>query len=401
MKITAAGVLLALGSTLAFAQASQPIKVVSSLDLSGPAANLGADSLAGFKFAIDALNKKGGVLGRQIAFDYQDNGTNAQRAVNQSGALAQQGAAILMSPVSSGGTIAVTKAVSGKFKVPMCVSISAAEEITMKDYQPYMFSMAPTTYMLMRAVTTRLAKQPYKRYALVVPDYAGGRASALRFKEFLKELNPQAQIVVEEYPKLGATDYTATINKVLAAKPDYVWSQIYSGDLLTFSKQATALGFFKQINNRFMTVMDTNTLKMLGDNAPLGIEGYQYAPFNYLGKSGEGKAFVAQYKAQTGSYPSDWAVTAYDCLTTWAHAANLAKSTDADAVVRAIEGNEFTTLRGPLRFGKFDHEADVPVYFGKVVASKEYGQPVLDIDAVVPASMTRPSQATVEKARKD
>ncbi|GAQ26544.1 ABC transporter substrate-binding protein [Ralstonia insidiosa] len=401
MKITAAGVLLALGSTLAFAQASQPLKVVSSLDLSGPAANLGADSLAGFKFAIDAINQKGGVLGRQLAFDYQDNGTNAQRAVNQAGALAQQGAAVLMSPVSSGGTIAVTKAVSAKYKVPMCVSISAAEEITMKDYQPYMFSMAPTTYMLMRAVTTRLAKQPYKRYALVVPDYAGGRASALRFKEFLKELNPQAQIVVEEYPKLGATDYTATINKVLAAKPDYVWSQIYSGDLLTFSKQATALGFFKQINNRFMTVMDANTLKMLGDNAPLGIEGYQYAPFNYLGKSNEGKAFVTQYKAQNGSYPSDWAVTAYDCLTTWAQAANLAKSTDANAIVHAIEGNEFTTLRGPLRFGKFDHEAEVPVYFGKVVAGKEYGQPVLDIDAVVPASMTRPSQATVDKARKE
>lgn len=401
MKTIAASVLLALGSTLALAQSGQPIKVVSSLDLSGPAANLGADSLAGFKFAIDALNKKGGVLGRQIAFEYQDNGTNAQRAVNQSSAQAQQGAAVLMSPVASGATIAVTKAVSGKFKVPMCVSVSAAEEITMKDYQPYMFSMAPTTYMLMRAVTTRLAKQPYKRYALVVPDYAGGRASALRFKEFLKELNPQAQIVVEEYPKLGATDYTATINKVLAAKPDYVWSQIYSGDLLTFSKQATALGFFKQINNRFMTVMDANTLKMLGDNAPIGIEGYQYAPFNYLGKSDEGKAFIAQYKAQNGSYPSDWAVTAYDCVMTWAHAATVAKTTDADALLRAIEGNEFTTLRGALRFGKFDHEAEVPVYFGKVVASKEYGQPVLDIDEVVPASKTRPSQAIVEKARKE
>ncbi|MCO5397819.1 ABC transporter substrate-binding protein [Ralstonia soli] len=401
MKTIAAGALLALCPMLALAQASQPIKVVGSLDLSGPAANLGADSLGGFKFAIDALNKKGGVLGRQILFDYQDNGTNPQRAVNQASALAQQGADVLLSPMTSGATLAVTKAVSGKLKMPMCVSTAAAEEITMKDYQPYMFSVAPTTYMLMRAVTTRLAKQPYKRYALMVPDYAGGRASAMRFKEFMKELNPQAQIVVEEYPKLGATDYTASINKILAAKPDYVWSQVFSGDLLTFSKQATALGFFKQINNRFMTVMDANTLKMLGDNAPLGIEGFQYAPFNYLGKSGEGKDFVTQYKAQTGSYPSDWAFAAYDCITTWARAVTLAKTTDTDAVLRAIEDNEFATLRGPLRFGKFDHEAGVPVYFGKIIAGKEYGQPVLDIDEVVPASMTRPSRATVEKARKE
>lgn len=402
MKTIAAGVLLALSSTLAFAQSNQPIRIVGSLDLSGPGANLGTDALAGFKFAIDALNKKGGVLGQPIAFDYQDNGTNPQRAVNQASALVQQGAAMLVAPMTSGATIAVTKSVSGKHKAPMCVATAAAEEITMKDYQPYMFSVAPTTYMLMRAVTTKLARQPYKRYALLVPDYAGGRASAVRFKEFMKELNPQAQIVVEEYPKLGATDYTASINKILAAKPDYVWSQLFSGDLLTFSKQAAALGFFKQINNRFMTVTDANTLRMLGDNAPLGIDGFQYAPFNYLAKSAEGKEFVAQYKAQTGIYPSDWAFGAYDCIMTWARAVNLAKTTDAETLIRVIEDNEFTTPRGgTMRFRKLDHEAGVPVYIGKVVAGKEYGQPVLEIEDVVPAGLTRPSPAAVEKARKE
>ncbi|MGO4612118.1 ABC transporter substrate-binding protein, partial [Variovorax sp. 2RAF20] len=77
--------------------------------------------------------------------EHQDNGTNPQRAVSQAGALAQQGAAMLLSPATSGATLAVSRAVSGKQKVPMCVALSAAEEITMKDYQPYLFSTAPTT----------------------------------------------------------------------------------------------------------------------------------------------------------------------------------------------------------------------------------------------------------------
>lgn len=401
MKTATAGLLFALSSTLAVAQSGQPVKIVGSLDLSGPAANLGADALSGYEFAVEALNRKGGLLGRPVVFEHQDNGTNPQRAVSQAGALAQQGAAMLLAPVSSGATLAVSKAVSARQKVPMCVAISAAEEITMKDYQPNVFSMAPTTYMLMRAVTGRLAKQPYKRYALLVPDYAGGRAAAVRFKAFMKELNPQAQIVVEEYPKLGATDYTASINKILAAKPDYVWAQIYAADLLTFAKQAKALDFFRQINNRFMTVMDTSTLKMLGDYAPVGTEGYQYAPFNYVGKAGDGKEFVAQYKAKHGSVPSDWTISAYDCVMTWAQAVREAKTTEPEALMRAIEGHEFTTLRGPLRFGKYDHEAEVPVYFGKVAAGKEFGQPVLDIDEVAQAGATRPSQAVVEKARKE
>jgi branched-chain amino acid transport system substrate-binding protein len=395
-----AGLLLALCSTVAEAQSTTPVRIVGSLDLSGPASELGEQALAGIQFAVDSLNQSGGVLGQPVVFDKQDNGTNPQRAISQDTTLVKQGASLLLSPVTSGSTVAVSKMVSGKLKVPMCVAVSAAEEITMKDYQPYVFSMAPNTYMLMRAVTTRLAKQPYKRYALLVPDYAGGRSAALRFKEFMKELNPQAEIVVEEYPKLGAIDYTSSINKILAAKPDYVWAQIYGADLITFSKQANALGFFKQINNHFMTVIDANTLKTLGDNAPIGTEAYQYAPFNYLEKTSQGKNFVAQFKARTGNYPSDWASVSYDCVMTWAQAANAAKSTSPDAVMRALETNEFSTLRGKLRFGQHDHEAEVPVYFGKVAKSATDGQAVLDIDAVVPASVTLPPKAIVEASRK-
>jgi branched-chain amino acid transport system substrate-binding protein len=381
------------------ALATPPAKIVASLDLSGPAASLGQQSLAGVQFALDNLNQHGGVLGQPVTFDQQDNGTNPQRAITQASALVQSGAALLLSPITSGSTLAVSKMVSARFKVPMCVAVSAAEEITMKDYQPYVFSMAPTTYMLMRAVTTRLAKQPYKRYALLVPDYAGGRSAAERFKTFMKELNPQAQIVVEEYPKLGAIDYTASINKILAAKPDYVWAQVFGADLVTFSKQANAVGFFKQIDNHFMTVVDATTLKNLGNDAPIGTEGYQYAPFNEIEKTPQGKAFVTQFKARTGNYPSDWASVAYDCVTTWAQAVAAAHSTSPDAVMHAIETNSFDTLRGKLRFGKDDHEAEVPVYIGKIAKSAQYGQPILDVDQVVPASATQPSKAIVDAAR--
>jgi branched-chain amino acid transport system substrate-binding protein len=401
VRLPLACALLALSCGVAgiHALAAPPAKIVASLDLSGPAASLGQQSLAGVQFALDSINGHGGVLGQPVTFDQQDNGTNPQRAIAQASELVQSGASLLLSPISSGSTLAVSKMVSARFKVPMCVAVSAAEEITMKDYQPYVFSMAPTTYMLMRAVTTRLAKEPYKRYALLVPDYAGGRSAAERFKTFMKELNPQAQIVVEEYPKLGAIDYTASINKILAAKPDYVWAQIFGADLVTFAKQANAVGFFRQINNHFMTVLDTSTLKDLGNDAPVGTEGYQYAPFNEISKTPQGKAFVDQFKARTGNYPSDWASVAYDCVTTWAQAVAVAHSTSPDAVMHALETNSFDTLRGRLRFGQDDHEAEVPVYIGKIAKSAQYGQPILDVDAVVPASTTQPSKAIIDAAR--
>lgn len=54
-----------------------------------------------------------------------------------------------------------------------------------------------------------------------------------------------------------------------------------------------------------MTVLDTDTLKLMGDNAPIGMEGYQYAPFNALVAVPQGREFVARYKAETGNNPSE------------------------------------------------------------------------------------------------
>jgi branched-chain amino acid transport system substrate-binding protein len=396
-----AGLVLACASLAAHAQSGPPIKIAGSLDLSGAAADVGADVLAGVQFAIEALNKSGGVLGRKVELQYQDNGTNPQRAISQAGSLLADGADFLISPQSSAGAVAVNKAVTPKAKKPMCVPTASSDDITIKDFNPYVFSVTPTSYMEGKAVAAHFAKLPYKKFALMVPDYAAGRATVKRFKEFLKEMNPNVEFVVEEYPKFGATDYTASINKILAAKPDYVWTMLFGTDLLTFSKQAKAVGFFKQVDNKFMALYDFNTLKALGDNAAVGTEGWQRAPASQFVKgSAQAREFVAQFKAKTGNNPSDWTAMAYDCVNVWAQAAKAAKSIEADAIIKAIETQQFSSPRGELRFAKYDHEAVVPDFFGKVEHSKEFGQPVLAIDAIVPGSVSHPSEDVVLKMRK-
>ncbi|MFT4195835.1 ABC transporter substrate-binding protein [Ottowia sp.] len=391
--------MVTLASSTALAQ-GQPIRIVGSLDLSGGAADVGRDALAGTQYAIEQLNRNGGVLGRQLVLEHQDGGSNPQRAISQANSLLQGGAALLMAPQSSASALAVSKTVTAKQKVPTCVGVSVIDDITMKDFNAYVYSVTPTSYMEGRAQAERFAKLPYKRYALLTADYAGGRAGVSRFRDRLKELNPQAEFVVEEYPKFGATDYTASINKLLAAKPDYVFSSLFATDLLTFSKQANSVGFFKQINNRFMALYDFNTLKAMGDNAPIGTEGWQRAPANYLSKqSPEAKVFIDGYKAKHGNYPSDWTIMTYDCVMTWAQAAARAKSVEPDAVMRAIEGGEFNSVRGVFRIGKHDHQAEVASYIGTVEQSAEFGQPVLAIRDVIPGAVSRPSEEVLRQVR--
>ena len=384
---------------LAFAQ-TDTVTIAGSFDLSGAAADVGRDVLDGTQYAVKILNGKGGVLGRKVELKYQDNGTNPQKAIEQATGLVREGARFLASPQSSASAIVVSRVVSGKLHVPMCANSANSDDITIKDFQPYVFQIGPNSYMEARAIALQLAKQPYRHYAVITADYAGGRSGANRFKQFITELNPKADIVVEEYPKFGATDYTATINKVLAAKPDFVWTFLFGSDLITFSKQAQALGFFDQMQNHFMALYDGNTLKALGSDAAVGTLGFQRAPVNWLLNSSEdGRAYVTGFKQSTGSYPSDWSTMAYDCVMTWAQAAEGAKSFDSDPVMEAISTRPFRSVRGDIRFGRNDHQAEVPVFIGTVAQDKELGQPALDMTEVVPGSSVRATEDAWRKMR--
>lgn len=321
--------------------------------------------------------------------------------MNEANALVRDhGAVLLLSPQSSATALAVVTAVTAKLKVPTCIGVSTSEALTMKDFNPYIYSVTPNAYMEGRAQGARYAKLPYRRYALMSADYAGGRTLLEGFKQAIKQANPQVEFVAEEFPKFGATDYTASINKILAAKPDYVFTTLFANDLVAFSKQATAVGFFQQVNNGFGALYDFNTLKVMGDQAPVGTDGVQRAPANYLSAMNSAAAsFIAHYKAKRGGYPSDWTLMTYDCLSTWVQAVNAAKSFEPDAVMRAFEAQQFTSARGPFRFGRSDHQAEVPVHFGKVAYSKEFGQAVLDIMHLVPGTESRPKEAAIQRSR--
>ena len=68
--------------------------------------------------------------------------------------------------------------------------------------------------------------------------------------------------------------------------------------------------------------------------------------------------------------------------------------------MRVIETAEFASMRGPLRFGKYDHQAETSVFIGRLEYSQELGQAVVAIGEVIPGSAVRPSEATVLKSRR-
>lgn len=77
-KKLVAGTALALGALSAFASA--PIKIGSVLSVTGPASFLGDPQIKTLQLYIDDINKKGGVLGRQLQLVHYDDGSDANKA---------------------------------------------------------------------------------------------------------------------------------------------------------------------------------------------------------------------------------------------------------------------------------------------------------------------------------
>ena len=111
------------------------------------------------------------------------------------------------------------------------------------------------------------------------------------------------EIVDQQWPKLGQSDFTAFINAQLAKQPEAVFCDVFGGDFVTLAKQATPLGYFKAINNRLADageVGTTDEAQALGADYPYGIWADAYDPVIWpVDESAEHKTFVDNLKAFT------------------------------------------------------------------------------------------------------
>ncbi len=78
LKKLAIGTALALGTLAALA--ADPIKIGSVLSVTGPAAFLGDPELKTLQMFVEDINKKGGVLGRNLELVHYDDGSDAGKA---------------------------------------------------------------------------------------------------------------------------------------------------------------------------------------------------------------------------------------------------------------------------------------------------------------------------------
>jgi branched-chain amino acid transport system substrate-binding protein len=369
--------LAAILATPLAALAQKPIKVGFPMILSGPGALFGEPALKGAQMYVEEINAKGGVLGRKIELLPRDTKGNADEAVRVARELVlKENVDFLVGTLTSAEGPAVS-VVAKENKIVFIAAIPKTDQLTAPDkLHPYVFRVAANTTAEGRSAAEIVAKWPVTKIATMSPDYAYGQDVTRSFVEHLKKIKPSVQIVDQQWPKLGETDYTPFINAQLAKKPEAVFSSLWGGHFVTFAKQAKPLAYFDAIKFNFIGVGEAGSpesTKSAGNDYPVGIWGNSYDAFYWEGAPAAHKDYTARLaKFLKDERPSSWPIQGYIGMQFLAEAIAKAKSTDSDKVSAALKGLTVNTPTGPMTIRAKDHNANRGQLYGKTVMDPKF-----------------------------
>jgi branched-chain amino acid transport system substrate-binding protein len=164
-------------------------------------------------------------------------------------------------------------------------------------------------------------------------------------------------VATEELPS-GTPDYSAVINKALAAKADVFVTNMFGGDAVACIKQAYDMGLHK-----VSTLFNTWTFYDVAMGIPeaalenlYALTYYYYDLGNFnKGLADRGRAMIEAHVKKYGCPPDAYAVLAYNAVDVLFQAAMKAGSVDPEKMAKVLASTKFDTLKGEISFRE-DHQ---------------------------------------------
>jgi branched-chain amino acid transport system substrate-binding protein len=330
------------------AYSAEPIVVGFVSIFSGRVAALGETGYRGLELALDEINEKGGLLGRQVKAIKQDSAGKIEDAVRVARDFVTRDKVDLLMDHSSSREAFAVREVSRDLKKVTMVTASETTELTAdpKARTPYTFRAARQTLhdgIVGGIYAAGVSKaRGMTRWYSASPDYAYGRASTEEFFASLKANFSGMQIVGQAWPKLFEPDYTAFLTKMLQDKPHACYSALWAGDLVTFVEQGGLYGLFDQVAFFGINLADYTILKAL-KKVPAGMHsGSRY--LTNVPDSPANRSFGERYEKKNKELPTNWSQECYTGMLLLAEAVRKTNSTKSDDLVKALEG---LTIKAP------------------------------------------------------
>jgi len=355
--------IFAFGANMALAAEKKPkeYNLHFITGLSGPLAAAAQTQKLAVELLVEQYNAKGGLnmpwgkvpIKLAVADDEMklDVGVRRFREAVESGAHGVSGS--IYNPMSA--ALNEETKITGTPYMPGCVP--ALDAFKKGNPAPAMMSVAFTPwsigYLTADALVNGLGKKTF--FWQIRPD-SWGTVTLQGFEDGIKEFGGKI-VGVEQLPK-GAPDYSAVINKALAAKPDVFITNMFGGDAVACIKTAYDMGLHKTS----MLVNSWTTYEVaMGIPAEAAEQLYALTYYYYdiggFSKDLEarGKALREDHMKKYGFPPDAYAVLAYTAVDILMQATEKAGSVEGKKVGEVLQTAKFNTVKGDASFRK-DHQ---------------------------------------------
>ena len=378
LRATAAGAVLALA---AFGAQAQNIRVAYIDPLSGAFANVGEQGLAEFRFAVERINARGGVLGgRKLEVIGFDNKVSPQEALNQLKRIIDQDIRFITQGNGSNVAGALIEAVNrhnerNPGKEILFLNYAAVDPaFTNEKCSFWHFRFDANADMKMESLTTYMAGQKnIKKVYLINQDYSFGQAVKKAAREYLARKRPDIQIVGDDLHPLGQVkDFAPYVAKIKAAGADSVITGNWGNDMSLLVKAGRDAGLDVTWYTYYAGGLGTPTA--MGEAAAGKVK--IIAEYHSNVANNKAAQWDADYRKQAPKANPDFYFLRGKIM--WemlAKAIDQAKSADAKPVALALEGMRHQGDLGEVEMRKSDHQLIQPLYVLTLVKSAAKGGP--------------------------
>ena len=342
-------------STQAVAQ-QPPIKIGFSMSLTGPLGAGGKSALIAMEIWRDDINAKGGLLGRQVEFVYNDDQTNPARVPAIYTKLLEVDKVDLV--VSSYGTNVIAPAMPiimrKEMVFPSLFGLAVNETFKYDRYFGIMPAGPSPKEDWSRGFIELAKSKGLKTIALVAADAEFAQNAVAGARKNAQEAG--FQIVYDKSYPPPTTDFAPIVRAIQATNPDVVYVGSYPPDSVGMVKSANEIGLKTKLFGGGMVGLQFAAIqKNLGPMLN-GIVNYDFwvpAPtLNFPGID----AFLKKYQEKAGPagvdplghYLPPWA---YAYLQVLGQAVEATKGLDQAKLAAHMRSTTYETIVGPVKFG--------------------------------------------------
>ena len=350
---------------------SGPVKIGELNSYSRMAAFAGPYRNA-MQLAMEEINAKGGVMGgRPLEIVFRDDGATPGDAVRVAEELlTREGVSFLAGTFLSNVGLAVADFANQR-KTLFLATEPLTDAITMAQGNPYTFRVRPSTYMQTKMLVEAAKAKGVKKWALVAPNYEYGQSAIANFKKLMSAATPGVEFVVEQFPALGKIDAGATVGALGQAKADGLFNVLFGADLTSFVREGNTRGLFEGKTVVSLLTGEPEYLLPLGEETPEGwiVTGYPWQEIT----DPSHMAFTDAYQKKFSDTPRLGSLLGYVVGYMIKDLLDKTKSTETDALLKALPDMKFATVSGPVTMRGIDHQSTLGAWVGETTLKGKVG----------------------------